>query len=48
MGPNTCKVLEEEGFDEKMGARPLQRLINEKVKLLPAKYRLKKMRLLKS
>ena len=38
MGPNTCKVLEEEGFDEKMGARPLQRLINEKVKMPPAKY----------
>ena len=39
------KFSEEEGFDEKMGARPLQRLINEKVKLPPAKYHLKKMRL---
>ena len=36
--PTLVKFLEEEGFDEKMGARPLQRLINEKVKLPVAKY----------
>lgn len=40
--PTLVKFLEEEGFDEKMGARPLQRLINEKVKLPVAKYLLEK------
>ena len=31
-------MLEDEGYDPKMGARPLARLINEKVKLPLAKY----------
>ena len=30
--------LQKEGFDAKMGARPLARLINEKVKLPLAKF----------
>jgi len=36
--PALVKYLEETGFDSKMGARPLGRLINEKVKLPLAKY----------
>ena len=35
--PALIKYLEEHGFDSKMGARPLARLINEKVKLPMAK-----------
>ena len=37
-GENLIAMLEEKGYDPKMGARPLSRLINEKVKLPLAKY----------
>ena len=37
-GPALQTMLEDEGYDPQMGARPLARLINEKVKLPLAKY----------
>ncbi len=37
-GPGLVDYLKTEGFDSKMGARPLARLINEKVKLPLAKF----------
>ena len=37
-GPELIAMLEDKGYDPKMGARPLARLINESVKLPLAKY----------
>jgi ATP-dependent Clp protease ATP-binding subunit ClpA len=37
-GPALQTMLEDKGYDPQMGARPLARLINEKVKLPLAKY----------
>lgn len=37
-GPELIAMLEEKGYDPKMGARPLARLINESVKLPLAKH----------
>jgi ATP-dependent Clp protease ATP-binding subunit ClpA len=37
-GPGLLAMLEDKGYDPAMGARPLQRVINESVKLPLAKY----------